>query len=88
MITFSIALIVLVLGYFIYGAFVNRIFGPDDRKTPALTMNDGVDYMPLPTWKIFRMHTKRIWKRTVPFPEPYATMICCRSMCWQTNKEP
>ena len=53
MITFSIALILLILGYFIYGAFVNRIFGPDDRKTPALTMNDGVDYMPLPNWKIF-----------------------------------
>ena len=53
MITFSIALLVLVVGYWIYGAYVNRIFGPDDRKTPALTMADGVDYIPLPTWKIF-----------------------------------
>lgn len=53
MVTFSIALIVLILGYLIYGAFVNKIFTPDDRLTPALTKNDGVDYMPLPTWKIF-----------------------------------
>ena len=53
MYTFTIALIVLILGYFIYGAYVNRIFGPDDRKTPALTKTDGVDYIPMPTWKIF-----------------------------------
>ena len=53
MYTFTIALIVLILGYFIYGAYVNRIFGPDDRKTPALIKTDGVDYIPMPTWKIF-----------------------------------
>lgn len=53
MITFSLALIILILGYIVYGAFVNRIFGPDDRKTPALSKTDGVDFMPLPTWKIF-----------------------------------
>ena len=53
MITFTIALLLLMGGYVIYGAYVNRVFGPDDRKTPALTMTDGVDYIPLPTWKIF-----------------------------------
>ena len=53
MITFTIALLLLIAGYAIYGAYVNRVFGPDDRKTPALTMADGVDYIPLPTWKIF-----------------------------------
>ena len=53
MITFTIALIALMGGYFIYGAYVNRIFGPDDRKTPAVTNADGVDFIPLPTWKIF-----------------------------------
>ena len=53
MITFTLALLLLIVGYFIYGAYVNRIFGPDDRKTPALTNADGVDYIPLPTWKIF-----------------------------------
>ena len=53
MITFTIALLLLIGGYAVYGAYVNRIFGPDNRKTPALTMADGVDYIPLPTWKIF-----------------------------------
>ena len=53
MITFTLALLVLIGGYFIYGKYVNRIFGPDDRKTPAVTMADGVDFVPLPTWKIF-----------------------------------
>lgn len=32
---------------------MERVFGPDDRKTPALTKADGVDYIPLPAWKIF-----------------------------------
>ena len=53
MITFTIALLLLIGGYIIYGSYVNRIFAPDDRKTPAVTMADGVDYIPLPTWKIF-----------------------------------
>ena len=50
MITFIIALLVLVGGYFLYGSYVERVFGPDKiRKTPALTMADGVDFIPLPT---------------------------------------
>ena len=53
MLTFTLCLLTLVAGYFVYGRFVERIFAPDDRKTPALTRADGVDYMPLPTWKIF-----------------------------------
>ena len=53
MVTFTLALLLLIVGYFVYGAFVNRIFGPDDRRTPAHTMANGVDYVPLPTWKIF-----------------------------------
>ena len=53
MITFTICLLALIAGYFIYGRVVERIFAPDDRKTPALTKTDGVDYIPLPTWKIF-----------------------------------
>lgn len=54
MITFTIALLCLVAGYFIYGRYVARVFGPDpNRKTPAITKADGVDYIPLPTWKIF-----------------------------------
>lgn len=53
MITFTLALLILIGGYIIYGAYVNRIFGPDNRNTPAITMADGVDYIPLPTWKVF-----------------------------------
>lgn len=53
MITFTLCLLALIAGYFIYGRFIERVFGPDDRKTPALTHADGVDYIPLPTWKIF-----------------------------------
>ena len=61
MITFTLALLLLIGGYFIYGRYVDRIFGPDNRKTPAVTMADGVDYIPLPTWKIFmaRISLKR-----------------------------
>ena len=53
MITFIISLIALVLGYFVYGKFVERMFGPDDRVTPAISKADGVDFMVLPSWKIF-----------------------------------
>ena len=53
MITFIISLIALVLGYFVYGKFVERTFGPDDRVTPAISKADGVDFMVLPGWKIF-----------------------------------
>lgn len=54
MTSFLIALAVLIGGYFIYGLFVEKIFGIDPkRKTPAYTMRDNVDYMPLPTWKVF-----------------------------------
>ena len=51
---FFISVGLLLLGYFIYGAFVDRIFGSDpSRLTPAVTMEDGVDYIKMPTWKIF-----------------------------------
>ena len=54
MITFIIALLVLIGGYFLYGSYVEHLFSPDkNKKTPALTMEDGVDFIPLPTWKIF-----------------------------------
>lgn len=41
----------LVAGYFIYGRIVEKILGPDDRKTPAVANPDGVDILPLPEWK-------------------------------------
>lgn len=54
MITFLTAVILLVLGYVIYGSVVERVFGVDsNRKTPCYTMQDGVDYQPMATWKVF-----------------------------------
>jgi carbon starvation protein CstA len=53
MITFTISLILLVIGYLVYGRFVERVFGPDDRLTPAVSNADGVDFVILPSWKIF-----------------------------------
>ena len=41
----------LVLGYFLYGKLVEKIFGPDDRETPAVKYADGTDYVTLPRWK-------------------------------------
>ena len=53
MITFLLSLVALVLGYLLYGRFVERVFGPDDRVTPAVAKADGVDFIVLPNWKIF-----------------------------------
>lgn len=52
--SFVISVIALILGYFLYGTFVDRVYGPDPSiLTPAVTKADGVDFMPLPTWKVF-----------------------------------
>lgn len=54
MITFCTALVVLILGYLIYGIFVEKAFGvKKDRLTPCYEKQDGVDYLPMPTWKVF-----------------------------------
>lgn len=54
MTTFLIALAVLVGGYFIYGLIVEKIFGVEpERLMPAYSKRDGVDYVPLPTWRVF-----------------------------------
>ena len=54
MITFCVALACLVLGYFLYGTFVEKVFGvAPDRKTPCYTRPDGSDYIPMPTWKVY-----------------------------------
>ena len=53
MISFLLSLVALVLGYLLYGRFVEKVFGPDDRVTPAVAKADGVDFIVLPSWKIF-----------------------------------
>lgn len=54
MYSFIISIVVLIVGYFIYGKISERIFGIDEkRETPALANPDGVDYVALPTWRVF-----------------------------------
>lgn len=54
MISFLISLAALVVGYLLYGKLIEKIYGPDAaRTTPAITKADGVDYVPLPAWKVF-----------------------------------
>ena len=66
MITFTVALAALIAGYFIYGKFVSRVFGVDPKRaTPAYTKQDGVDYIPMPAWKIFMIQFLNIFKLTI-----------------------
>jgi len=51
MVTFLIGLALLFTGAVLYGKFCEKIFAPDDRKTPAITKEDGADYVPMPKWK-------------------------------------
>ena len=53
MITFTLCLVALVFGYLFYGRFVEHVFGPDNRQTPATLRADGIDYVAMPYWKIF-----------------------------------
>jgi carbon starvation protein CstA len=54
MITFIACLAILIIGYFTYGAYVDRNVGlSDDNQTPAIRLEDGVDYMPMPWYKVF-----------------------------------
>lgn len=53
MISLFISLVVLFVGYILYGKVAEKLFAPDDRATPAVTVNDGVDFVTMKTWKAF-----------------------------------
>ncbi len=54
MYTFLISILLLVIGYLTYGKFVERVFGADPKRpTPAIANPDGVDYVPMPAWKVY-----------------------------------
>ncbi len=51
MVIFLLGLVILIVGGALYGRFCEKVFGPDDRETPATTMADGVDYVAMKPWK-------------------------------------
>ena len=57
MYSFVICFLALILSYFVYGKFIERISGVDEtRKTPAYRLQDNVDYMPMSKIKNFLVH--------------------------------
>jgi carbon starvation protein CstA len=53
MVSLFISFGVLIIGYLVYGRVAEKVFGPDDRQTPAIAVNDGVDFVPMKRWKAF-----------------------------------
>ena len=47
MATFIFGILILVLGYIFYSRYIEKVFSPDDRETPAHHSNDGIDYVPM-----------------------------------------
>ena len=63
MITFIIALLVLIAGYLIYGRIVEKIVAPSDAPTPAMAHPDGVDFTPMKKWRERVLSSDRLWAR-------------------------
>ena len=59
MLSFIICFALLLGGYFVYGKVVENTFAPDDRETPAVRINDGVDYVVMPQWKLFLVQLRK-----------------------------
>ena len=53
MVSLFISIAMLFVGYIVYGKVTEKVFSPDERPTPAVTVNDGVDFVPMKTWKAF-----------------------------------
>ena len=77
MISFIICLALLIGGYFVYGKVVENTFAPDDRETPAVRINDGVDYVVMPQWTNLRSYAGSI-VGTGCIPVDYIRYDFCR----------
>lgn len=75
MATFLIGLAVLLVGGYVYGKFVERIFGPDARTTPAYAQGDGVNYVPMKKWKNARLFS------CSTLPAPVRCSVLSRVFC-------
>ena len=53
MISLILSLVVLLVGYLVYSRVTEKVFAPDDRQTPAIAINDGVDCVPMKSWRAF-----------------------------------
>ena len=54
MITFTVCILILIAGYFVYGKIVcHRLEVDESRQTPAYAQQDGIDYQPMSTWRVF-----------------------------------
>jgi carbon starvation protein len=74
-----VVLLALTAGYFLYGRFVARQFGLDDRvTTPAERRNDGVDYVPTPRFYLFGQHFSAI-AAAGPIVGP---ILACQQFGW------
>lgn len=47
MATFIFGILILIFGYIFYSNYVEKLFAPDERQTPANTLRDGIDFVPL-----------------------------------------
>ena len=57
MYSFIICVVALVASYFIYGKFIEKLVGVDETiETPAYRLNDGIDYSPMPKYKLLLIH--------------------------------
>ncbi len=53
MVSLFLSFAALLVGFLVYGWFVDGVFAPDDRETPATALSDGVDFVPMKTWRAF-----------------------------------
>lgn len=71
MVTFLVCFLLLLIGFFTYSKIVERVFCVDDRATPAMVHPDGVDFVPMKTWRIFWFSCSTLQasaRFTAPFP--------------------